>query len=481
MQAISLRAALRAIAHLVLLCTALIALVVSRPAEVGAQADTIVPFWLPYLNSDVLYTFTPRIAVDLSGGTHVIYKSLSADANKVYYAYCPSNCDHSASWGATIIGTLDTFGTDAQIALDPSGRPRVFWRRWDGSSNPVTFIYGACDTNCLTATSWTTATVASSDTYLGSEYGESRYFALDSQGQPRFIYNDTSPTSFFQNTYYRYCDTNCTNPANWSQVTIVADNTPATIYNDLALTFDSANRVRLAYYATSDTSPPEHIMYVECNTTCTTPTNWSTPAQLFPIVSTHSSNIPTGSAFSMRLDQNGHPRLIYYSGALGDGNPDNNRLFYAWCNAGCTTFATWSRAAVGAPQGNGDGPDLALDSSDHPHIVYANSETGTPRWGLEYAVCAANCETSTPSWTITPLEDPATIPPAINIPPCTQNAWYIGDNNVLALDKSGNPRVAYDAYNVQGFGCTGGERIRHVRFTTLLARNKHQYLPIVKK
>jgi hypothetical protein len=438
------------------------------PAQTRPTApQTTAPFFLDHGSDN--YALVPRIAVDASGGTHVGYYTLSSDTNKVFYAYCASACNQSINWGSVVIGTIGNDGGDVQIATDPSGHPRMLWEYLPDVTVNAEFKYAACNANCLNLASWTITTVETSGQFAQDTYSQSQYFALDSLGRPRFVFHDI----FVPATYYAYCDTACTSASNWLTTTL-----DLTFYNSVWLGFTSSDQPRVAYYATSGAfGTPDHLAYMECNTACDNATNWTTPLETFPIVSGYFANL--GSQFAFHLSRAGQPRFIYYSGNLGNGDADAYKLFYAWCNSGCTSFGNWDRAYTGLTAGNGDGPDVAFDSADRPHIVYHNDQTGTPPYSLGYGVCSTGCETHSPTWQLSYLDRPADIPPEPNLPDCSQNFWYIKTSNALVVDPSDNPRTVYNVDDVQGGTCTVQELLNLVRFTMRAGLNSHVYVPHV--
>jgi hypothetical protein len=474
MRSLHLRVPLRRIVWVAILATALVA--VSAQAQPRSTQAAIASVWLPHDNG---YVDVPRIALDAANGTHATFYTAS-DVNdnpgKVFYAYCASNCARATSWGSVVVGTIGTLGGAAQIAVDRSGHPRMLWHYQASLFSENTEIkYAACEGGCLTAANWTVTTVATPAQFDPDAEGQSQFFALDRLDRPRFIYHDllASPSAY----YYAYCDTGCSNAANWSRVALNAQ-----VYGSVWLAFTPANQPRVGYYTASGSfSAPDHLTYIECNAACEQAANWSAPVELFPIVSNYFYSL--GSAYAFHLDNNGQPRLVYYSGTLASGNPDNNTLFYAWCHSGCTSAANWERSAVGVPPSNGDGPDLAFDHADRPHIIYHNDQDATPGYSLGYGTCSANCETTSPAWQQSYLVDPATFPlPQL---PCLLklNFWYIKTSNALALDSADNPQVVYAATNLCDFGNDTVQEIRLAGFSMPDASGSPDgakvYLPLI--
>src|SRR5690606_32369427 len=120
------------------------------------------------------------------------------------------------------------------------------------SNNGWAFIYGACDTKCTDPKQWTLTQVATNEGMAPIEISDDelpqRYFALDNSGRPRFVYNDRKGTHY--GTFYRFCDTNCTDANNWNETRINKDNGGVGPYRDEdfyypALTFSPTGQPRI--------------------------------------------------------------------------------------------------------------------------------------------------------------------------------------------------------------------------------------------
>lgn len=394
-------------------------------------------------------TSHPSIGVDPSGGVHVAFTPESGTTRPVNYAYCPANCTSAAAFTIVPLGDHVEY---ANLALDAAGHPRLLVRQRAGSM--FAYQYWACDSNCTSAASWTSTTVAYA--YARSvASGEpfSHYFTLDAAGHPRFVYYDAGADANDPHwgVFYAGCDNGCTNPANWGEVQLWQDTSAQQF--DLALS--STGQARLAYVSYDSDNIQWYVAYAECGTGCFTAANWST----LRLVDTVSASVTEYATFSLRVDSSGHPRLALYTGTGLGGTLTPNTLYYLWCDAAsCLQSQAWHALDLNLPDTNGeDGVSLALDSQNRPRIAYhAGLTTGD---GLYYAHCNTNCGAAA-SWQSGRVEPSAKvntelpIPPYSGcpfpqcnppIPPCTYSFWETGVRPALALDPAGNPRIAYDA------------------------------------
>ena len=267
-----------------------------------------------------------------------------------------------------------------------------------------------------------------------------RYFALDHLGRPRFVYNDrdTFREPDHLGTFYAYCDSDCSDAANWLEVRLGQDNGNEWNYryekfSYPALTFSATGQPRVVAegYSMQDESA---LYYVACDAECGNRDSWQS-APLYP----RGSGVKV--SYDIALNAAGQPRIAYYDGAQLQGKGD--RLAYLWCNNACTDAAAWARHELGLPSGEGQGPDLELDSDGRPHIAYALYNAG----GVGYGWCASNCESAAGEWQHQMVEtgrDLAAVWPVAYPPHCDGGLWN-GLTPTLALDGEGNATIGYDA------------------------------------
>jgi len=392
-------------------------------------------------------TDSASAAVDANGGFHLAYAAYVpfVEGCPAYYAYCAANCGVESSWGTV---SLSDRVEEVQLALTTAGHPRLLLRGKNADYD-TQFQYAACDVNCTNRANWTIADVATSTyspVYVNS-YAGHRYFALDNLDRPRFLYRKT-----IDDPYYVYCDTACTNAANWWQYPI-----NAAMFSDPAnlptLTFTSAGQPRITAVVMGDPGSPDYLTYIACDTGCDNPASWTYTA-LMERGSGHVSS-------ALRFNSNGQPRLVFNQGSINSGPA--GYLWYWWCNTGCTNGANWHGSSVGGP-GQAEDPDLALDALNRPRIAFRSN---SPDDGLGYAWCDTGCESSSATWQgglVEPSSDLDVEWPIVPPIGCSSSYWYGGYRPSLALDAAGNPRIGYVAQHLHGGGCTVAEDYRAVRF-----------------
>ena len=390
-------------------------------------------------------------AVDASGGMHAAYRHFIPDAERppAVYAYCPppaDQCGDPARWKTVKLADLVQ---EVQLALTPAGQPRLLIVATSTVHNGgKDYWYAACDAACSDSSRWSLTRVLSSYGTaifdVNDENVPQRSFALDRLGRPRFVYMDRNylvePDHL--SAFYAYCDSACANASSWRQTQIGREHRPQfryEVWSYPSLTFTSANQPRVVAEVDAlnlDGTPGQRgLYYVACDAGCDQTAGWQR---------TFVMDVGTGSwpprSWDIELDSNNRPRIAIFTGDWIGDNPDDHRLFYAWCNAACLTTGGWQRMSVGLPSQDGQGPDLELDGQGRPRIAYA---TGSGNIGHSW--CNTACE-SQAQWqhqvaeTTAQMEqgNPQAIPPH-----CDQDLWK-GLNPVLALDGAGNPRIAYD-------------------------------------
>jgi hypothetical protein len=262
-----------------------------------------------------------------------------------------------------------------------------------------------------------------------------RYFALDPNGRPRFVYSDGIYGHL--GTYYAYCDGNCLDPEDWYETKINKDNGNQGPYRDEdfyypALTFTSQGQPRILSDGVS-LQDETFLFYLTCDNNCNLPESWH--------------NVPLwerGSgmnvSYDLELNAQNQPRIAFYEGAKLNGEGD--RLYYAWCNSACLNGNNWFGSNLGLAHSEGRGPDLELDAAGHPRLAYALYSEG----GLGYSWCNNNCESANANWQHQAKETASylyNVWPVAYPTHCDGGLWD-GVAPSLALDSAGNPRIAYD-------------------------------------
>jgi hypothetical protein len=123
-------------------------------------------------------------------------------------------------------------------------------------------------------------------------------------------------------------------------------------------------------------------------------------------------------AVHLALTAEGRPRALLFATADGRGAP----IFYAECNADCTTAAAWQVAPVAETAAISVGAvteqsrPFTLDAAGNPRFVYYDDRAGMDHAGTFYAFCDTAC-TDPASWRETQLVPDHMLAPTLQITP----------------------------------------------------------------
>ncbi len=311
-------------------------------------------------------------------------------------------------------------------------------------NNGHIFYYAECNSNCTQAAGWEGAAVTSNRGMAIIEFSDDeqpqRYFALDPEGRPRFVYSDHD--SFVEpdhlGTFYAYCDNECATASNWFEVQINKDNGGVGPYRSEdfyypVLTFSPTGQPRVLADGRS-MQDESALYYVACDNFCEEKESWHSA----PLFARGSGN---NVAYDLEINAQGQPRIAYFDGA--QLNQKGEVLYYGWCNQACTDGSNWDRFEFSLGWKEGQEPALELDSTGKPHIAYALYDEG----GLGYSTCTTNCESANGNWTHAVVESRNDLTAAWNVayPPHCDGGLWDGLTPTLSLDKKGNATFAYDA------------------------------------
>ena len=126
-----------------------------------------------------------------------------------------------------------------------------------GTDSKDYLTYIACDTDCINLANWTyTALMERGSGHV------SFVLRLTSNGQPRLVFKQGSispgPGNYL---WYWWCNTGCTNGANWAGSSVGAQGQA----EDPDLALDALNRPRIAFRSMS---PDDGLGYFWCDTSC---------------------------------------------------------------------------------------------------------------------------------------------------------------------------------------------------------------------
>jgi len=385
-------------------------------------------------------TSSASIQIDAAGGTHLAYNYYEAVAEGVptsgIYLYCATACENGANWNGISFGEQVN---EVQVKLTPAGQPRVLYRSRATDEDRNDYFYATCDQTCTDPAQWSITYVASSRGTAPFEFSDDtlpqRYFALDPQGRPRFVYNDRLTDHL--GTFYAYCDIDCHTSSNWFETKINQDTGDQGPYryekfSYPALAFTPQGQPRIAADGVS-LQDEFYLYYLACDANCEAATSWTG----IPLVERGSG---AHVSCDIELDALGRPRIAFYQGALLEGQGE--RLYYTWCNSDCMTAQNWQGSDLGLSQNDGQGPDLVLDATGQPRLAYALYHTG----GVGYSWCDSNCETAEALWQHQVVESRADLLAAwpVAYPPHCDGGLWDGLTPSLALDGLGNLHLAYD-------------------------------------
>jgi hypothetical protein len=429
----------------------------NQPQTVAYHIFSVAP-------SDGTNVARTQVIPGTSGDLHLAYSAYSANAaNKfpAYYAHCAASCATPANWSLAEVGEILAWGNYTRLAVDANDHPRMMWKPWAPGDVTGTVQYAECNSGCSNKGNWSTPiTVAET----GGTGEPNDYFSLDRLGRPRFVYADNRNTH--KGTFYVYCDSGCASAGNWHEVTIA---TVETFQFSLAFTASNQPRLAFAYFDNTNYS----VGYAECNSSCDNSAQWGN-ALLY--------SVGPQVNLRLRLDSNNRPRLAFYTGVIGGGDPANDLLFYTWCNTSCLTGSNWNSANAWLPTHYGETLDLALDNQNLPQLaLYANISP----FGLVYSNCSANCETASGTWAShwveTTADMNARVPVAVESG-CSISQWYPGSRPSIAL-VAGVPVFSYDAEHLQAGTCTAHTDIYDATLALGFSQSAQYfiYLPRVTK
>jgi hypothetical protein len=211
--------------------------------------------------------------------------------------------------------------------------------------------------------------------------------------------------------YYAYCAASCINIASWG-VAKLSDRV-----QEVQLALDPGGHPRLLIRM-RDQNLDTFYQYAACDTDCANAANW----QLETITPTR--NLDTSlweySQHYFALDPLGRPRFVYYD----EYNAPHNGTFYVFCDANCTTRASWREIKVS---------DMALrdatltfTTAGQPRLAAVGYPSSADSGALAYILCDTACD-NPPNWSGTFLYERG-----------GGHASF-----VLRLDSNDRPRMAF--------------------------------------
>lgn len=391
-------------------------------------------------------TASADIAVDAQGGMHAVFvDSLPlVELPAAHYRYCASpaaNCANPVQWAEVTFGDRVE---EVQLELTQAGQPRLLIQSREEQQDGKEYLYAACDTGCTNQANWSvtsvTYTIFTAIADVGDYRNPQRYFALDPQGRPGFVFYDRNfliePDRI--GVFFATCSDACNSTEGWTITPIgsTAEQDIILNFERPSLAFTSLGQPRIVSHVSVTTETGGGISFIGCDANCDVGDNWERVV-LYP----RGQGIDFG--WDIALDAQDRPRIAAFPEELSNGSGE--QLYYFWCDgstlAACLDINNWSGTNLGLGVDNGLHPDLELDAQGRPRIAWI-----TASGSLGYTWCVSGCETAQSEW-LYEVAESTTAMKAANpqaLPPnCDQDLWEVLAP-VLVLDAAGNPRIAYD-------------------------------------
>jgi hypothetical protein len=308
----------------------------------------------------------------------------------------------------TIDSTVGTIATTS-LAVDVSQRVHVLYSQ-DGVS---TLRYATCAGSCALATSWQHVTV---DTTANSGLGSS--LVVDGAGLHATyqIFNGQGDLR------YAACAGNCLQATSWQTATIDSSGDTG---HDAALAADGNGQLHVTFIERAG-GARGHLKYASCATGCTTASSWQ-------ITVLDSGTFLFSSPRALAIDGTGRRHLLYQkSDSLGVAP-----LFYARCDTGCTSAASWQTTLIDPDPLFDAVPVVALDANGHPRGGYWDDLSN--QVVISYASCDTQC-TTIDGWRILPIQ-----------------AIEQGSSDLLqhalVVDQAGRPHMSFQHGGLSYVGC----------------------------
>jgi hypothetical protein len=333
------------------------------------------------------------------------------------YRLCGSAC---CAWTIEQVGWISSGASEAALALDSSGQPRIVYADYNGSA--IKYAYRA-------GSAFTTETIASAQ-------GADVCIAVDSYGTPHVGYS--------QSTNLEYA----TRATGWSVTTLSASQFTIGLYPSIAV--DGTNAVHLAFMGYTSSSPIALYRGYK---------SYGSSSWRFDSVDNRGTAVAVGYNVSLAVSSTGLAQILYSA-----SQSSVNSVWYAYESGGYF----YPSQVDSADFIMGDRGAIALDSYGYPFIAY-------PAYlGGQSNVIRAGTK-STGSWFLAEADSSTTVQgcASIAVDPAhvahgiyargngsttevvyatqTGTTWRaevvasgeLWSNHALVLDSSGNPNLVF--------------------------------------
>ena len=383
------------------------------------------------------------VKVDAAGNSHAAYvMSLPPiEHPPAMYAFCAAaeDCGDPASWTTIEVPTEDPHAVaEVQLQLTAQGQPRLMLRvavGYNNGSGTKHYYFAECNTDCTNPGNWT----------VGYAFNSSETAAVDiadiDQPQRNFALDPQGRPRFmyYDRNYFR-------DPDHWggfytwcnAQCTNQDNWDEAwllvgSIFEYPSLTFTSDGKPRIVSQIYSSGNT-EGVYYFECNNECDDLNDFA-----FPKIATRGAE--TSPSWDIEIDAQNRPRIAMYRGSDLD-REKGDRLLYLECNADCHKQESWTTIDLGLRSGDGQDPDLEIDAQGRARIAWT---TGFGNVGFSY--CNSSC-LQPAAWNNLYFQDESDakwrqeIPQALPFN-CDADVWK-AKNTVLSVDGADTLNIAFD-------------------------------------
>ncbi len=300
-----------------------------------------------------------RMYYGYNAGTHSAYTQDIYGAPTAYYWY----------WGIAYKDTQAAVtvmkSTGPSITLNASDFPRIsFW-----SNNAVQYAYcNYSDATCNASGNWTPVLVDTNVGIYTTDPGMQTSILVDSSDRPRIAYYSVTGADL----KYAFCDGACNDTLSWDPITLATSNNIGR-YAVLSANPSGNLRIAASEQFTYVSTTVEMVDYLECNSTCASPTDWTFRSNIMGAtwatdkygVESVSSNKTYNNPFI--VDISGYPRI----NAVSAGTLTNHK-----CSTNCATTGTWGKRSLVGAQWN----TIGLDYFTNTYSTYYNGFGLYFRW-----------------------------------------------------------------------------------------------------